>query len=99
MRWGDEAAERLKSRQRVCHRANQKYLYGLLSGDYDEMLVAQGGVCAICRRPPSDNPLDVDHDHTTGEVRGLLCHRCNVGLGYFGDGLLGLESALRYLGG
>ena len=47
---------------------------------YDRMLLAQGGVCFICRRPPKTRRLAVDHDHVTKEVRGLLCFRCNHGL-------------------
>ena len=53
---------------------------GLSVEDYDAMLAAQGGVCAICGNPPKTRRLDVDHDHKTGKVRGLLCHRCNRAL-------------------
>lgn len=45
---------------------------------YPEMLEAQGGTCALCDRPPSDNRrLDMDHNHQTMVIRGLLCVRCN----------------------
>jgi Autographiviridae endonuclease VII len=44
---------------------------------YDELAARQGGVCAICGRPPKTRRLDIDHDHETMRVRGLLCHRCN----------------------
>lgn len=47
---------------------------------YDELLERQGGVCAICGRPPATRRLDIDHDHATMELRGLLCHRCNRAL-------------------
>lgn len=50
---------------------------GVSVKDYDRMLAAQGGGCAICGNPPKTRRLDVDHDHRTGKVRGLLCHRCN----------------------
>src|SRR5437867_13162633 len=53
---------------------------GLSLAEYDALLAAQGGGCAICDRPPKTRRLDVDHDHRTGKVRGLLCHRCNRGL-------------------
>jgi hypothetical protein len=47
------------------------------------MFQAQGGVCAICNQPPSPGRnLSVDHNHETGEVRGLLCVGCNTGVGY-----------------
>lgn len=45
---------------------------------YEELLAEQGGVCAICKRPPSERrKLDMDHDHKEMFLRGLLCHRCN----------------------
>ena len=50
---------------------------GVTIEDYDLMLAGQDGVCAICRNPPKVRRLDVDHNHSTGRVRGLLCHRCN----------------------
>lgn len=56
--------------------------YGVEPEYYDTALEAQGGVCAICKRPPPPNkPLCVDHDHETNRVRGLLCTRCNLVLG------------------
>lgn len=49
----------------------------LTEADYDRMLKQQKGRCAICRRPPRTRRLDVDHDHKTGRIRGLLCSNCN----------------------
>jgi hypothetical protein len=50
--------------------------------DYDTMLEKQHGVCAICKRPPVEGKyLYIDHDHTTGKVRGLLCPSCNHAVG------------------
>ena len=51
--------------------------YGISTDGYYEMLEQQGGGCAICGRPPKARRLCVDHDHTTGEIRGLLCPGCN----------------------
>lgn len=77
------------------HRHNLRG-FGLTPADYEALLVAQGGVCAICQRPErvsvgkGRNPrqlrrLAVDHDHATGRVRGLLCQTCNMLVGSFGD--------------
>ncbi len=73
--------------------------FGLAPGQYDEMLVAQSGVCAICQLPKreSGKGLHVDHDHVTGAVRALLCYACNTGLGSFKDSPELLEAAARYL--
>lgn len=57
--------------------------YGLGIADYVALLDSQGGVCAICGSPPQNNRLAVDHDHVTGDVRGLLCSPCNRHVGYF----------------
>jgi hypothetical protein len=64
-----------------------KNKYGISVDDYDVMLKRQGGVCAICRDPPSGRykRLDVDHCHSTGRVRGLLCHQCNTAIGLLKD--------------
>lgn len=59
------------------HGAMVAKTYGLTGGDYDALLAAQGGRCAICRARPKSKRLAVDHDHKTGAVRGLLCSRCN----------------------
>lgn len=59
------------------------------------MVADQDGKCAICNTVPK--VLCVDHDHATGEIRGLLCHRCNKGLGHFYDDLRMLETAIEYL--
>lgn len=60
-----------------------KELYGLSAEQYDAMLEAQGGLCAICNEPPSESHprLAVDHNHSTGAVRSLLCNNCNSAVG------------------
>jgi hypothetical protein len=76
--------------------------YGLSPADYNAMLSTQGGVCAICGGPPSGRGAThqryfVDHDHSTGAVRGLLCHHCNAALGHLRDSPELLEVAAEYL--
>ena len=53
---------------------------GITEAAYLSMLALQGGGCALCANPPKTRRLSVDHDHRTGTVRGLLCHRCNRAL-------------------
>lgn len=67
--------------------------------DYQQILEKQGHRCKICGVEASKLPkrLHIDHDHITGEVRGLLCHACNLGLGYFRDNTANLWSAIAYL--
>lgn len=73
--------------------------YGVDLATYKALVAEQGGVCAICGKAPSGKrpALAVDHDHTTGEVRGLLCRSCNVALGHFRDDERRLKAAVRYL--
>lgn len=72
--------------------------------NYTALLEAQGGKCAICHRPeeykyPSGTPreLAVDHKHSTGRVRGLLCCSCNRAIGLLEEDLLRIEEALIYI--
>jgi hypothetical protein len=78
-------------------RARRRY-YGLEATVYDQMYESQRGLCAICGKPPrSGRILNVDHDHDTGLVRGLLCHGCNWHLGALGDNLDAIERVAAYL--
>jgi hypothetical protein len=69
---------------------------------YDRLVEQFGEKCAICRRTPAESGnrlfhLAIDHDHESGEIRGLLCQRCNTGLGYFEDDAKRLRSAANYV--
>lgn len=80
--------------------ARLKKCYGLTVEQYHAMKTKQGGGCAICGSTTpggKDNKLHVDHDHKTGKVRGLLCNRCNIALGGFGDDIQRLRLAIQYL--
>ena len=69
--------------------------YGMSLAEYDEMLTEQGGKCKICRRVY--DKLWVDHDHDTGEVRGLLCPGCNTAIGHFREDVGSMKNAIQYL--
>jgi hypothetical protein len=75
-----------------------KYRVGLAREEYDYMFESQGGLCAICGKKPGIKGLAIDHCHKTGEIRGLLCGRCNTALGSFRDDPEILRSAILYLG-
>lgn len=73
-----------------------KYEYGITTKQHAEMVRSQSGLCAICGAEPGQK-LDVDHNHETGKVRGLLCRTCNLGLGCFKDDIKKLKAAVKYL--
>jgi len=70
-------------------------IYGLTQADYDLMVAAQNGLCAICERRPSGR-LCVDHDHATRWLRFLLCRKCNIGFGHFDEDPRLLRRAADY---
>lgn len=73
--------------------------YGITLDEYDALLTAQGGVCAICgaAEPRGMGVFHVDHCHKSSKVRGLLCNECNMGLGKFKDSEQLLLAAAKYL--
>jgi hypothetical protein len=71
--------------------------YNLTEAEYEKMLDHQGGRCYICQKPPKNVRLAVDHDHFTGQVRGLLCWQCNSLLAKARDDDLVLGRASIYL--
>lgn len=79
------------------HRRALRKTFGLPPEEYDRMLTAQAGICAICSAKPNGKRLSVDHDHSTGRVRGLLCGLCNFALGAFRDNPDTMAAAIRYL--
>jgi hypothetical protein len=91
-KWRKDNPERLKNR-------TLKRLYGITLETYNLLLEKQNHSCAICNKPQNQLtlPLCVDHCHSTGKVRGLLCKRCNSGLGFFNDNVDLCKSAVSYL--
>lgn len=88
-----------------CKRCNIVRRMNITAAEYDAMFEAQGGVCAICERPPGARALSVDHDHTCcprgrscGQcIRGLLCDDCNNALGRFQDDVTRMLKAVEYV--
>lgn len=97
---------RIANRDRRC-RVNRalrlRRRFGMTEVEYQALHEAQGGRCAICRRPERRTirgrvqPLVMDHDHGTERFRALLCHGCNVSLGHFMDDPVLLTRAIEYL--
>ena len=101
-KWADLHPEHKDNKvvsDKKAHLAYKKYdRHGITRDQYLIMLEVQQGGCAICKLVEKDNSdLSIDHNHDTGDVRGLLCKQCNRALGLFGDNIMRLESALEYL--
>lgn len=77
------------------YRLNSKY--GLTLEQFDQMYEDQQGKCAICSVDVPTNKICVDHNHTTGQVRQLLCHNCNVILGHAFEDPTILMKCVEYL--
>lgn len=98
-------ARNKEAKSQYDHDWNLQRRYGITRDDYLKMLLEQGGVCAICKtaeavinkKTGTFRLLAVDHCHTTGKVRGLLCSHCNHAIGKFKDNVDILKSAISYL--
>lgn len=72
--------------------------FGITSAKYQEMLTTQNHACAVCSTPPARKKrLAVDHCHSSGKVRGLLCSSCNLAIGLLQDDPVRMQAALDYL--
>ena len=85
---------RLTKQQLIRHRFRE---YGLTEEEYNNMVLSQNNLCAICNNPSKNKALAIDHNHKTGEVRGLLCHNCNLAIGLFKENISVFTSAIKYL--
>lgn len=111
--YGKKYREKHKDRIKLKKRKYQKekpqikynwYLqkqYGISLKEYEEIFKLQDNSCAICKSKKVKNKqhkyLHLDHCHKTGKIRGILCSRCNVGLGHFNDDIKLLYEVIRYL--
>lgn len=86
-----------------CWRRTLKYKYGITADEYEEILIKQAGLCAICRQPEKKQykgkitKLHVDHNHETEKIRQLLCHSCNMMIGYAKEDSEVLRKAADYI--
>lgn len=93
-KWSDKN----RSRKVMHQRKTILKKYGLTLEDYGRMVKEQDHKCKICNKPfQSTKDCCVDHDHSSGKVRGLLCPQCNFALGAFKDSISSLEKAICYL--
>ncbi len=83
--------------KRVSKECHRKRITGCSREKYEELRIAQDSRCAICRLYIENRELDTDHCHTTGRIRGLLCNKCNRGLGYVSDSVEYLQAMIDYL--
>ena len=92
--WKQNNPEKASKRNRV---TKLKLKYNLTVEHYADMLHSQQNGCAICGKLQIDKNLAVDHNHVTGNVRGLLCQQCNTGIGLLQDSVDILNNAIKYL--
>lgn len=101
-----EKTKALAKRQHLARVASgrgiEKHLrlkYGITVAERDQILADQDGRCAICRadEPPGKNGWHIDHDHATGNIRGILCGNCNTGIGMLADDPVRVFFAAKYL--
>ncbi len=93
------------SKGTVCVNCQKLKKFGINFSDYEKMLIVQDNTCKICKNPettrdPQNNKirnLSVDHCHETGKIRGLLCTKCNTGIGLFRENIDYLQNAINYL--
>lgn len=97
-----QLAYRSKNREKQSHKERERR-FGISAHEYNEMIASQNNRCAICgemetaTRLGKVRALSVDHNHTTGKVRGLLCSDCNTGIGKLKEKRENLLAAVKYL--
>ena len=90
--------ENKKRRAPVLQKSNYKKRYGLTIEQKQAMIDNQDGKCAICQSDlETTHNVCVDHCHSTNQIRGILCRKCNLGIGHLNDSIEILKSAQKYL--
>lgn len=92
----NSAKYRQKNRELI-NLKNRVGRYGISIENYQRLVDIQSGKCAICKMPLNKNNIRIDHDHSTGEIRGILCISCNTGIGLLKDAPEILISAAKYI--
>lgn len=98
---------REQNREKILH-GKRKQTYGISAEQYNKMLKEHNYVCAVCKKPEmskinkgqnpdAKNSLSVDHNHKTGQIRGLLCGKCNRALGYLQENVETMLSLISYI--
>lgn len=100
LKYHKEYTAKNKERKRpIKQRSSLMYKFNITMEMYEQMLMDQDFRCGICKKHMSEftRRFAVDHCHETGKIRGLLCMKCNIGLGNLGDTEKSLEQAMAYL--
>lgn len=101
--WGRKYPERNRTRAAIWAAENPDRImfrqYGITTFEYNSMLYVQDGVCKTCGRLNGDKRLVIDHCHSTGKVRGLLCDKCNMAAGLVGESASVLQALAEHVGG
>lgn len=92
------AKEYAKGRSSILRDQALMRRYDITLKQHKQMYLDQNGCCVLCGDSVPYDKIHTDHDHATGKVRGLLCCRCNMGLGFWKDSVEGLQQAIEYLG-
>lgn len=97
--WRRDNPEKYKAQQDRSNTKTRYKKFGITKEIFDKMFLAQDSRCAICETTENTSSKDwaIDHCHRTGEVRGILCHHCNLMLGNAKDDTIRLKKAIKYL--
>ena len=98
-KWRKNNPEKVKASARKSNLKRITKIYGITVDQYNILLESQNNVCAICKHPEDNvsRRLSVDHDHTTGKVRSLLCSKCNAALGMVRENKETLLNMIKYI--